>query len=231
MTTVSVVKEGQGPIEKARLKCRKKFLYYFPKGFRDSTYQHWERDYKWNAHVEWNSVLNKELFEQLLREKQFIEIATRAVKIETRTNLLFSFEKMALRDAVRTNESAGAFAKGLFEYAYGKDSLQERFESFVDVISKLPRKQTRVLTWPLVTVFGFIAKPSEFIFLKPKVSRIAAEKYKFDFHYRPRPSWEVYQDFLAFANQVRKDLADWKPRDMIDLQSFMWVMGSDEYPW
>jgi hypothetical protein len=29
---------------------------------------------------------------------------------------------------------------------------------------------------------------------------------------------------------VRRDLRDLRPRDMIDLQSFIWVQGSDEYP-
>jgi hypothetical protein len=28
---------------------------------------------------------------------------------------------------------------------------------------------------------------------------------------------------------VRRDLADMRPRDMIDVQSFIWVQGSDEY--
>lgn len=65
-----------------------------------------------------------------------------AVAIESRTNLLFSFEKMALRDAVRS----------------------------------------------------------------PAGARV-----------------------LAFARRVRRDLSNLRPRDMIDLQSFIWVQGSDEY--
>jgi hypothetical protein len=28
---------------------------------------------------------------------------------------------------------------------------------------------------------------------------------------------------------VANDLADMRPRDMIDIQSFLWVQGSDEY--
>jgi len=28
---------------------------------------------------------------------------------------------------------------------------------------------------------------------------------------------------------VRSDLRDLRPRDMIDVQSFLWVQGSDEY--
>ena len=28
---------------------------------------------------------------------------------------------------------------------------------------------------------------------------------------------------------VRNEVADLRPRDMIDIQSFIWVLGSDEY--
>jgi hypothetical protein len=38
-----------------------------------------------------------------------------------------------------------------------------------------------------------------------------------------------YASLLAFAERVRDDVRDLKPRDMIDLQSFIWVQGSDEY--
>ena len=34
---------------------------------------------------------------------------------------------------------------------------------------------------------------------------------------------------LAFAARIRVDLRDLRPRDMIDIQSFIWVQGSDEY--
>jgi hypothetical protein len=48
--------------------------------------------------------------------------------------------------------------------------------------------------------------------------------------YASRPTWPLYRDVLAFARRVRADISDLKPRDMIDLQSFLWVQGSDEYP-
>jgi hypothetical protein len=32
-----------------------------------------------------------------------------------------------------------------------------------------------------------------------------------------------------FAKTIRHDLADLRPRDMIDIQSFIWVLGSDEH--
>jgi hypothetical protein len=81
----------------------------------------------------------------------------------------------------------------------------------------------------LVTVFGFIAQPDIHMFLKPNVTRRAARAYGYDFEYISRPAWPTYRSLLRFTELVRRDLRDWRPRDMIDLQSFIWVQGSDEY--
>jgi hypothetical protein len=35
---------------------------------------------------------------------------------------------------------------------------------------------------------------------------------------------------LNAVRSVRKNIASMRPRDMIDMQSFLWVQGSDEYP-
>lgn len=218
------------PVQKLRKRSIKKFLYYFKGGYADPKFNSWEREYKWDAHLKFADNLNRQAYAKLLKEKEFEKISLMAVQIESKTNLLFSFEKMALRDAVKTPEGAENFAKGLFDYIYGTGSLQKRFEKFVEVAGSLPRKQTRVLTWPLVTVFGFLGNPDEHIFLKPRVTQKAAEKYRFDFNYKSKPTWATYSSLLSFAEQIRKDTIKHKPKDYIDLQSFIWVMGSDEYP-
>jgi hypothetical protein len=212
-------------------KCRRKFLRHFPNGFRDETYLEWERSYKWETHLRWNEVLSPRLFRQLLSSGQFEEIAARAVRVEQRSRhpMIFSFEKMALRDAVKSEAGAQQFSEGLYEFLHGRTAIEKRFTDWVQVVGSLPRRQTRVLTWPLLTVFGFIAQPDRHIFVKPTVTRIAAKKYGFDLQYSSRPSWDVYASVLAFAERVRRDLHDLKPRDMIDLQSFIWVQGSEEY--
>ena len=207
----------------------KKFLRFLQKGFYDQKYVDWERGYKWNAHLAWKKNLGKEEFQRLLENEDFHEAALRAIRIESQTNLLFSFEKMALRDAVKTANGARLFSEGLFSLVYGQGDVRERFLNFVTVVGKLPRKQTRVLTWPLVTVFGFIADPKKFIFLKPRVTQEAAAVYGFDFNYRSKPSWETYFSLISFAQQIKKDHPQLKPRDYIDLQSFIWVLGSAEY--
>jgi hypothetical protein len=166
-----------------RARSRRKFLRFFPEGFQDETYVDWERGYKWTAHERWNELLNPTDFAELLKHRAYREVAARAVKIESRTNLLFSFEKMALRDAIKTERGARLFSQGLFELLHGKDFISTKFERWCAVVEELPRKQTRVLTWPLVTVFGFIAQPRIHIFLKPNVTRRAALEYGFPLVY------------------------------------------------
>jgi len=219
---------GRGTTPQA-LRCRRKFLRFFPGGFTDETYVDWERGYKWEAHERWMERLAPDAYRELLERGRFVEVAEHAVRIESRTNLLFSFEKMALRDAVKSPAGARRFAEGLYAFLHGPGDDRGRFEQWCETVAALPRRQTRVLTWPLLTVFGFIATPDRHIFLKPNVTRVAAKEYGFDFTYKSRPNWETYQSLLGFADAVRRDNRDLRPRDMIDLQSFIWVQGSDEY--
>lgn len=211
------------------VRCREKFLRFFPNGFEDEKYVAWERGYKWLAHEKWNAQLNRAEYQSLLEKREFSEIASRAVKFESPTNLIFSFEKLALRDAVRSTEGAQIFAESLYDFLHGAGKRKQKFERWIEAVGRLPKKQSRVLTHPIVTVFGFIAQPKKHIFLKPKVTQAAARAYGFDFQYRSKLSWETYSSLLGFAETIRRDLADLKPRDMIDVQSFIWVLGSDEY--
>jgi hypothetical protein len=213
--------------------CIEKFLEHFPDGFEDDTYLDWERDYKWEAHRLWRAQLGgKDAFRTKLEAGRHDEIASAAVRIESGRALLFSFEKMALRDAVvRSDKGAVLFADGLFDWLHGPGGERERFDRWLDVVAELPRRQTRVATWPVITVFGFLARPRLHCYLKPMATRRAAEAYGFDFAYSSRPSWDTYSSLLELCRVARDDLvaAGLRPRDQIDVQSFLWVVGSDEY--
>ena len=89
-------------------RCRRKFLRYFPEGFRDPLYLDWERDYKWQTHLRWEQLLARGEFLRLLEAEDYPEIATRAIRVEqkSRHSMIFSFEKMALRDAVASPAGA-----------------------------------------------------------------------------------------------------------------------------
>ena len=78
---------------------------FFPEGFLDRKYIDWERGYKWKAHQQWIEGLNRRTDRALLQEHRFTEIAARAVRVESRTSVLFSFEKMAVRNIVQMSQS------------------------------------------------------------------------------------------------------------------------------
>ena len=154
------LRNGRTALTKGMRHARAKFLRYFPKGFRDSLYEDWERGYKWTVHERWAETLDQTYFRKLLKAGKHREIAAQAVAIEARTNLLFSFEKMALRDAVKPLAGARTFAQGLYDFLHDTGDMEHRFTTWCEAVAELPRRQTRVLTWPVVTVFGFIAAPA-----------------------------------------------------------------------
>lgn len=229
MKLVSSMRKSPADLSPGARRCRRKFLRIFPAGYADPDYIELEREYKWQAHQRWETSLGADTFQSLLRQERYPEVAALAVTIEARTNLLFSFEKMALRDAVRSPAGARLFARGLHDLLYAPADLEARFSNWVETVALLPRRQTRVLTWPLATVFGFLAQPGIHIFFKPRVTQAAARLYGYDLEYTSRPNWATYAGLLEFAKQVRRDTLDLRPRDQIDIQSFMWVQGSDEY--
>jgi len=212
--------------------CRRRFEQFYPEGFGDSDYVVAERSPRERACLEWQRDLGPTPFRKLLARGEYRQIAALALRIESHTNLLFSFEKMALRDALRPAAGARLFAHELYAFLHGRGSPRRRFEDWVQAVAELPCPHARVQTWPVVTLFGFLAKPERHLFLKPRVTRRAARAYGFDLRYQPAPAWQIYESLLTFAAIIRRDLdrhAGFRARDMIDVQSFIWVQGAEEY--
>ena len=213
-------------------RARRKFEIYYPGGFHDPVYQVAERSVKERARMEWDNELAPLAYRRMLARGEYRRIVDIALRVEQRSNMLYSFEKMALRDAVATDEGARDFAIALYAFLYGRGSPERKFNAWLDALAALPRRNARVLSWPLVTVFGQIARPDAHLFYKPTVTRKAARAYGFDLDYQAQPSWHGYRGLQTFAAIIRRDL-DRKPgfrsQDMIDVQSFIWVQGAAEY--
>jgi hypothetical protein len=72
------------PLSAGARRSRAKFRRYFRQGFHDPLYIDWERDYKWEAHRRWEAELSHSMFSTLIHNRDFAEIARRAVAIEAR---------------------------------------------------------------------------------------------------------------------------------------------------
>ena len=79
------------------------------------------------------------------------------------------------------------FRRGALRLPPRPGRRRDAIRALVRTVARLPRRQTRVLTWPVVTVFGFIAQPRDAHL--PEAQRHAHRRraYGFDFRYRSRP--------------------------------------------
>ena len=65
------------------------------------------------------------------------------------------------------------------------------------------------------------------MFLKPSVTRAAAEICAFELNYQTELNWMTYRCLLDFAKYLYETLSELKPLDMIDVQSFIWVSAGE----
>lgn len=198
------------------------FLRLFPGGFLDPSYIDQERNYKVAAHRQVLDQLSEESLRHLLAGGYVAEVKARAMKAVDATNLVFPNEKIRLKDGLKSDEIAERFARGLFDLLYGGGPMSYRFERYADALH-----QGDAAKWTIATYFLFFRFPSEQMFLKPVVTQNAADLCGFDLAYRPELNWRTYERLLAFSQNLKERLVSLKPRDMIDVQSFIWVTGGD----
>ena len=85
--------------------------------------------------------------------------------------------------------------------------------------------------WTTATYFIFLAYPDEHMFLKPTVTQHSADLVKAELNYRSELNWLTYSCLLDFAGYLKAELVrmGMEPRDMIDVQSFMWCIAPGKY--
>ena len=66
------------------------------------------------------------------------------------------------------------------------------------------------------------------MFVKPEVTKSASKVLGIDINYKPELNWLTYSQVVRLAEAIRSKLInegqdDLVPRDMVDVQSFIWV--------
>lgn len=207
------------------------FLRLFPGGFTDPKYLEEERGYKVAAHERWVETLGRGQAEALVQKGDWGELKTRMRRVESRLNLLFSIEKAALNDALREPEKARDFLASVVRFAQGPEAgTQSSFEALVDATAALPSEGSRVLTWPIVTLFPFCADPNQHVFVKPEVTRAAGTRMAFELHYQSKPNWKTYNAVRELARMLNRRLQSSGAADFIDAQTFIWSVCNYDDP-
>jgi hypothetical protein len=199
-----------------------RFLALFPAGFEDPAYLEQERNYKLEAAGMFSSLLSREIRMEALRERRADALVAAALQIEAATNLISPFEKAALRDGLQDGEGALRFFGALSALVDAGAPSEGHFEALAQAVEALPASRGKVFTWPIVTVFPFLACPDRHLFVKPVATRNEAHRLRHDLGYDPAPNWATYASALSMAEKLKAELAGLGCRDMIDVQSFIY---------
>lgn len=200
------------------------FLEQFPEGFYGKKFKESERDYKDRAHALARELLGADVFSALLKDEDYDEIRRRALKIVGATNLIFPNEKMSLKDGLKESEALKEFSEVLFYFLHGEGGIKPRFIAFANFLAKIDAAK-----WTIATYFLFIMHPDRYMFVKPTVTQHSSELCRFEINYKPQLNWPTYRSVLRFSEHLFSGLSELKPRDMIDVQSFMWCVAPGSY--
>lgn len=193
------------------------FKNFFPDGFGSDKYKKQERNYKVDA----KSQLEANL--PLDWAKTGDGMGERALRIYQRTNLLSPFEKVRLQDFLR-GKSADEFVRAAARFALGEQTMLGAMEQLL--------KPHDCAKWTIITYLPFFWCPDKHMFLKPEVTRDFAERvgHRYANDYSPRLDIAVYHSLLDLAETTNTAVDALSPKDRIDIQSFIWVVGDYQLP-
>jgi len=200
------------------------FLEEFPEGFYGEKFKKHEREYKEKAHALASDLLGKDAFCGLLESEDYSQIVKSALKVANATNLIFPNEKMSLKDGLKSPEAQEKFSKALYSLLYSEEGLEDRFVAFAKVLENIDAAK-----WTTATYFLFIVHPEKYMFVKPTITQYSSELCGYEINYRPQLNWLTYKSVLGFSEYIKSEISELKPRDMIDVQSFMWCIAPGTY--
>lgn len=197
------------------------FLRAFPGGFEDPFFFADERNYKLKAHDKAKTLLSNEAVSQAIAKGEFAKLADSARKVFI--NVIFPNEGMAFKSFVSIEKNAKAFAPLFYELLYGED-FDAAFDNMVSFLS--PGGAAK---WTIMTYWPFILNPEKHIFMKPEVAQECARRLGDGFDYESKPSSTIYRKYLEFSARLSNGIASLKPRDNIDVQTFMYAVGKSGF--
>jgi hypothetical protein len=194
-----------------------RFLKMFKDGFAGKQFNQFERDYK---------VAARDLLLATVPIGKAL-VATSAecdliAKVYAKTNMLSQFEHARVREVLKS-EQGPQFVSGAASLAIGQ--VSEGLASMSQAIKKFGP-----VSWPAATYLPFLWYPDTQMFLKPQVTKDFAERvgHSFTQEYSAAFSVSVYESLQNLTSETEAKISDLNPKDRIDIQSFIWIVGAYE---
>lgn len=199
-----------------------RFMRSYPDGFEDAGFIKNTRDATVRGHKFCTQLLAKEELCRLVDDGCFEAVCDRARHVESTANLLTKSERKAFQDALELPACQKLFSVALADLLYGAEADEARFKHFLRTLGILHLNK-----WSFATLFSFIRYPQQHAFIKASAIQNGAKALCWRINYKPEPNWKTYDAVLRLYSYVRTNLLEegLMPRDMADIQSFIWSVG------
>lgn len=192
--------------------------------FSDPYFLKDEIEYKQAAVLKANELLSEVELKRLIEESKFEDFISRLDKLGKNTNLLFQGVPKSgdLNILYQADLDKPTFCKAVFDLLYGSDSSPDRLDRYISYVqaNQLPNK------WTFPTYFLFICHPDTEIFVKPQITQWFLEFFGLQSVYTSKPTGSAYTIIKQAAHQLKDELREYGPRDMVDIQSVIWVCAN-----
>lgn len=170
-------------------------------------------------------LLGEEALGKLIANWQYDEIIRRLEQLGRTTSLLWNRvpRQGDLAVLYRPDLDRAEFALQMQRLLYGSGPSPARLQSF----AAFARRHYLPNRWPFPTFFLFLTHPEREFFVQPQVARWFLRFLGLPDVYQPTPSAEVYATLHDQVELLGDALQHYRPQDMIDLQSFLWVCARE----
>lgn len=204
-----------------------RFLELFPGGLHGKRAQEEEREYKDKLAELARSLYAPDQLQKTLHARRYddiVHLAGQLIKAPG-NNFPASFEKMKFADAMKTCARKEAFARAFCGWVLPAQPKEEAFKPLASELVSMG-----IAKWPIMTSWRFLLHPQTDALIKPENLQKAAKLSCFEINYKPDLNWLTYWSVLQFYEHVRGQISELAPKDMIDVQNFIWCIDQDQYP-
>jgi len=196
--------------------------------FQDERLVKEELAYKRKTVTKAQDLLAEAALRALAERGEWDGILSRFESVGKDNNLLYRAVPMAgdLGALYQPDLDKPGFCRALIDLVHGRSESAERLDHYLSYVEAqhLPNK------WTFPTYFLFFCHPDGEIFVKPSVFKAFLKLVGAEHLYTTQPSAEGYRQIRAVVHKLRGALEPFGVKDMIDVQSFIWVVvtGGEE---
>lgn len=177
-----------------------------------------ERTYKLAAVARLRDLLSEERLRGAIKRSDFATAHADIRRAYAGNNLLNQWDVLPI-----VNAPAEALVRALYDLLYGSGPFERRFDAWVGVLSSQgPR------VWPAATYFLMLHNPETDILVKPTPFKALLRSLGRAAEWPTRPDARSYRELIDLAQLLYQRLRPLGARDMIDVQSFIWIVRDDE---